>query len=252
MFRSGSTTGLWKMQTLTSGHNMPEDKDSPLGVSICSGNSLYIDTAGLADAAKPLSLTFSKILSDFLGPAAVTGGAIVDDALRVWRLERAVRLLKRANTIARKSGLPIRSLPQSFLFPALDGAKDVEDPELGEMWAQLIASASTNEHHRHPRLIRALQQLAHNDATYFRELVCRPNPRRVVHYMLPRPPFEPHHSEAQTLLDLGLLQFGVTFCDDPPEIEKDPAQPPRSMGLYVGYFGWQFASAVMPTVLSTE
>jgi hypothetical protein len=82
-----------------------------------------------------------------LGPAADEVAEMLRDSIRVYRYQRQLRLLQKAETMASKAGFTPQAVPLKLLFPLLEGASLEEDEDIHTMWSALLANAS------HPSLL---------------------------------------------------------------------------------------------------
>lgn len=99
------------------------------------------------------------------------GGAI-GDVFSWWRWRNRILIAHRAAVILERDRISRRVVPPAFLLPLLDEAGNAEDPDLREMWAQLLASGVEADAHQHPMWVRVLAQMSGEDAREFRA-VCR-------------------------------------------------------------------------------
>lgn len=123
------------------------------------------------DLPKPVIDLACGLVNDLIGrPVHVAGGMITDEVY-YWRWRNRVRIAHRAAEIMDRDGIARRIVPPSFLLPLLDAAGNVEDPDLQEMWAQLLASGVEADEHQHPMWVRILAQMSAEDARAF-EAAC--------------------------------------------------------------------------------
>ncbi|MEL6107616.1 MAG: DUF2806 domain-containing protein [Planctomycetota bacterium] len=110
-----------------------------------------------------------SLVESLLGTPFRVGGDLLSDQLRAWQWSNRVRIMKRA-----KEKLPeshrIQSVPPGFLLPFLDGAGNIDDPLLQELWAQLLAGSLQGEGSRHPMFMTTLRQLDSSDADFLTKM----------------------------------------------------------------------------------
>jgi len=67
------------------------------------------------------------------------------DALRVWRLKRAVRYLQDVEQVASRAGLRLKPVAPRLLFPILDSASLEDDEDLHQRWVALLTNAARTD-----------------------------------------------------------------------------------------------------------
>ena len=111
----------------------------------------------ILDLPKPVVETGCKLVESLLGEPCKIAGEMLADQLYFWQWLNRVRMANRADAVMKANGIAVRVLPPGFLVPLLQAAGDVDDPELQEMWANLLASGAADEKHCHPAFIHALR-----------------------------------------------------------------------------------------------
>jgi hypothetical protein len=101
-----------------------------------------MQVSDFTDTAK-LALTL-KAIKPILGSAADEFGAAFADKVRFYRWKQQFKILDRANQFLKERGVEAKPIHLKVLLPLLDAASLEEEPELEEMWAKLLASASEN------------------------------------------------------------------------------------------------------------
>jgi Abortive infection alpha len=86
-----------------------------------------------------------EIVRKVSGPAATEVGLMFGDAVRVWRLKRAVRYLEDVREVASKAGLRLKPVAPRLLFPILDSASLEDDQDLHRRWVALLANAARTD-----------------------------------------------------------------------------------------------------------
>jgi hypothetical protein len=77
-----------------------------------------------------------------LGPAADEVADMLRDSIRLYRYQRQLRLLEKAETMASQAGFTPQAVPLKLLFPLLEGASLEEDEDIHTMWSALLANSS--------------------------------------------------------------------------------------------------------------
>lgn len=94
--------------------------------------------AGALAAAIP----FTAIVKRMLGPAADEVAEMWRDQIRLYRYERQLKCVEKAERMAQEAGFTPQAVPPKILFPLLEGASLEEAENLHDMWAALLANAS--------------------------------------------------------------------------------------------------------------
>src|SRR5437667_5924098 len=118
----------------------------------------------IAKVAGPLAaaIPFTAIVKRMLGPAADEFAEMWRDQVRLYRYERQLKCVEKAERMAQDAGFTPRAVPIKLLFPLLEGASFEEDEDLHTMWSALLANAASpeNAHAVRPGFIEVLRQLA--------------------------------------------------------------------------------------------
>jgi Abortive infection alpha len=72
-------------------------------------------------------------------------GAWLGDHVRVWRVQRQIGILERAQRDLLDTGRNPRQVKWNVLFPLLEAGSLEDDPEMAERWAALLANAADPE-----------------------------------------------------------------------------------------------------------
>jgi hypothetical protein len=119
---------------------------------------------GMAKAATALgaAVPFTAIVKRMLGPAADELAEMLRDQVRLYRYERQLKCLEKAEQMAKDAGFTPQPVPPKILFPLVEGASFEEDEDLHTMWAALLANAASPEHAEtvRPGFIAILKQMA--------------------------------------------------------------------------------------------
>ena len=112
------------------------------------------------------AIPFTGIVKTLLGPAADEVAEMLRDRVRLYRYGNQMRCLEKAEKMAQEAGFTPRAVPPKILFPLLEGASFEHDENLHDMWAALLANASSPENSGgvRPGFISILRQLAPDEA----------------------------------------------------------------------------------------
>lgn len=90
----------------------------------------------------PLGEAALAFVQKLLGPVA-EAGELLSDKVRLIRWQSALKIIKRAEEIARVNGIDAHQIPLKFLVPFIENASlEDETSPLCEKWAQLLAKAA--------------------------------------------------------------------------------------------------------------
>lgn len=115
--------------------------------------------AGAIDVAKPVVETGCRLIEDLLGEPFEVAGGMLADQVYAWRWTNRIRIAAKAQRKLAEDGLTAKVLPAGFLMPLLEDAGNIEDPDLQELWANLLASGVHSESNCHPGFANILKQL---------------------------------------------------------------------------------------------
>src|SRR6266446_911734 len=121
----------------------------------------------IAKVAGPLSaaIPFTAIVKRMLGPAADELAEMWRDQVRLYRYERQVKCVEKAERMAQEAGFTPQAVPPKILFPLLEGASFEDNEDLHTMWAALLANAASSESKAlRPSFISILRELAPDEA----------------------------------------------------------------------------------------
>jgi len=112
------------------------------------------------------AIPFTAIVKRMLGPAADEVAELWRDQVRVYRYGRQVKLLEKAERMAKEAGFTPQAVPPKILFPLLEGASFEDNEDLHTMWAALLANAASPENADkvRPGFIAIVKQLASDEA----------------------------------------------------------------------------------------
>lgn len=107
-------------------------------------------------------------LADFaqrvFGPLAESADWLTDQ-IRFFRFRSWVKVLTRAEQIAKEAGIEPKQLPIKFLVPLMEKCSlEDEESELIELWARLLVSAANDFESKHALYVGILSQMGSNEA----------------------------------------------------------------------------------------
>jgi hypothetical protein len=112
------------------------------------------------------SIPFTGIVKRMLGPAADEVAEMWRDRVRLYRYERQLKCVEKAERMAEEAGFTPQAVPPKILFPLLEGASFEDDESLHDMWAALLANAASSENLEkvRPGFLASLRQMAPDEA----------------------------------------------------------------------------------------
>jgi Abortive infection alpha len=120
------------------------------------------------------AIPFTGIAKRILGPAADELAEMWRDQVRLYRWERQVKCVEKAEKMAKDAGFTPKAVPPKILFPLLDGASMEDNDELHTMWAALLANASSQAGKVvRPSFISLLREMAPDEAQFLKSLHAR-------------------------------------------------------------------------------
>ncbi len=145
---------------------------------------------GLAEGVKENSQSFLKAV---LHEPAQELGALLGDKIRERRHANLIKATSRAQERLKEAGYTAKEVPLSIIHPALEAASVEEDPDLQEVWANMLANAASMESPNAvaPSFPSILKELRPTDvkflATLYEEFVLkyletRPNRQPLIGY----------------------------------------------------------------------
>jgi len=123
--------------------------------------NIDVDRESTSVLVQALTDTFS-VVTEPLG--------LLGDYIRLYRLEVAERITRRAYEIARSAGLVLKAPPVKFLAPFLERASSESEPELEDLWARLLVQAGNDYSGRLLAYIDILSKMTHGEAVIIRDL----------------------------------------------------------------------------------
>ena len=118
------------------------------------------------------SIPFTGIIKRMLGPAADEVAEMWRDRFRLYRYERQLKCVEKAEQMAQEAGFTPQAVPPKILFPLLEGASFEENEDLHTMWAALLANAASPDDAAkvRPGFITTLKQMAPDEAAILQRL----------------------------------------------------------------------------------
>jgi hypothetical protein len=117
------------------------------------------------------SIPFTGIVRRILGPAADEVAEMFRDEIRRYRYGRQLKCIEKAEKMAEKAGFTPNAVPPKILFPLLEGVSMEEDEFLHDMWAALLANASSpNAGKVRPGFVATLKAMAPDEAALLNHL----------------------------------------------------------------------------------
>jgi hypothetical protein len=127
------------------------------------------EIAKATGTAAGLSIPFTGIVKRMLGPAADELAEMWRDQVRLYRYERQLKCVQKAEKMAEDAGFTPQAVPPKILFPLLEGASFEDDDKLHDMWAALLANAASPEDAAkvRPGFIAILREMSPDEAGLF-------------------------------------------------------------------------------------
>lgn len=131
------------------------------------GDLVPIVAQELSETSKPLRTAIGLALSD-------TWQAVIGDRVQAWRLERAAELSVKLEAKIKDRGLSpnFDNIPKRFAYTWFDKASQEDEPEIQDLFAELMANAiSGKQDATDRRNIDLVSRLSPEDARLFNYLV---------------------------------------------------------------------------------
>jgi hypothetical protein len=131
------------------------------------------EIAKATGTAAGLSIPFTSIVRRMLGPAADELAEMWRDRVRLYRYERQLKCVQKAERMAQDAGFTPQAVPPKILFPLLEGASFEDNEDLHTMWAALLANAASPENAGkvRPGFIVILKGMSPDEAALLKWLV---------------------------------------------------------------------------------
>lgn len=118
----------------------------------------------------PVDRAFALVEPLLAEPSKAVGETLTDQ-VQFWQWKNRVRIAEKFRRIVETKQIAARVLPPSFLIPLIRDCGDVEDENLQDAWARLLASAVENESAEHVGFATLLKQMAPSDARVLQALI---------------------------------------------------------------------------------
>ncbi|MHB8520606.1 MAG: Abi-alpha family protein [Limisphaerales bacterium] len=108
-------------------------------------NALDPQTAAAVGTAVGTAVAVNEakgLIGKFLGPACKEVGETLADRVRLFRLERQVRILRKAKEMLEREGLTPKAVSLKTFVPLLEAGALEEDDAMSDRWSALLASAA--------------------------------------------------------------------------------------------------------------
>jgi Abortive infection alpha len=117
-------------------------------------------------AAVGAMVPFTAVVKRMLGPTADELAEMWRDKVRLYRYERQMKCVQKAERLAQDAGFTPQAVPAKILFPLLEGVSMENDDNLHNMWSALLANAASPENGGkvRPGFIATLRQMAPDEA----------------------------------------------------------------------------------------
>lgn len=121
-----------------------------------------------ADAPEVLKKESAEFLSATLGPPAKAFGGLVADWINSRRHSNLIKITVGAKRKLVEAGLSPQEVPLSIIHPALEAGSREENPDLQELWANLLANAADPRQNLAvlPSFAGILKELTSRDVKY--------------------------------------------------------------------------------------
>jgi abortive infection alpha-like protein len=124
-------------------------------MTVESPTKLNVDIKVGEDSTKQLV----EILKNVLAPGVEVLGA-VSDHIRIYRTNAVLKAFKKTAKLAEDANVKLIAPPVKFLFPYIEACSlENDDDELGDLWAELLFSASTKFDNYHHSFVSVLSEL---------------------------------------------------------------------------------------------
>ena len=112
------------------------------------------------------AIPFTGIVKRMLGPAADELAEMWKDQIRLYRYERQMKCVEKAEKMAEAAGITPQAVPPKILFPLLEGVSFEDDEDLHTMWAALLANTASPDNAKNVRFgfIAILKHMSPDEA----------------------------------------------------------------------------------------
>jgi hypothetical protein len=209
-----------------------------------------------AELVKPMVSVPCRILENLAAEPAKELGGLFADRVRARRIANAQHTAALAARKLEERALLDVDVPLGFLDSTLEHAGKTDEPELHELWAELIANGAAAEEQQHPAFMQTLASMDARDAAVFAASVQKSthDGRAFRKRLYVQPDYVKDRLLALRVLEVraGEVTIRVPRSTAPKdvavrleEVEKALDSPIRSSDdTFISAYGWQFAKAV--------
>lgn len=115
-----------------------------------------------------------ELATKLLGQPCEELGGLVADQIQHWRFCNRVRLLNKVEAKIKECNADPRVLPHGFFVPLLTEAGNVEEDELQDLWANLVAAAVQDDGACQRSYVETLKNLSVPEAKLLQMLAAKP------------------------------------------------------------------------------
>jgi hypothetical protein len=165
------------------------------------------------EGMKQIFAPYHDLISKLLGPAATEVGLSWGDSVKVWRLERQLRLLKEVKRMLDVTSGEIKPIAPRLFFPVFEAASIEDDDEMQTRWAALLANEATSFESVHPSFVEILKQLAPADAQLLDKIFdwCESRHTRTIEWWMVTPLSQRQQRDEEALANL--VRLGLVVSD---------------------------------------
>jgi hypothetical protein len=120
-----------------------------------------------SQVAKPVVETGVRLIENLLGRPFRVAGNLLADEMYYWQWVNRIKIAARAQEIMDENAVAARVVPKGFILPLVDIAGNVDEPDLQELFAHLIANGAADEKAQRRQFAETLKMLSAEDARFF-------------------------------------------------------------------------------------
>ena len=122
---------------------------------------------------EPIGEAALAFFQKLLGPVA-EAGELLSDKVRFYRWKSSLKIIKKAEEVARKNKISPKEVPLKFLVPFLEKSSlEEEDSDMASQWANLLTSAISNPKEADIPLIDILSKLGSKEVKILEGMISR-------------------------------------------------------------------------------
>lgn len=110
-------------------------------------------------AASEASPQVSRFVGTIFGSAVIQLDAMIEDRWKTWRLRQWLKLATKSEALLERNGLTASQIPFDVVLPLIESASLVEDENLVDCWAALLANAAGQERKVPPSFVHVMKEL---------------------------------------------------------------------------------------------